>query len=190
MVMARLGGWEAAVPTVSASALFALVAVWLASGIAAVWCGLLAKAPTRRRRTRVVVAMVLSSMALLVVPGFAVDLVLSRGGHPPSDGALIENFREHEADFVALADRLQTADSVGHGRLRALHVESLLYYDKDDFELWVASWGIVPSGWAKGYVYSTRPPEQTADNLDRHAQADGFTCRHIEGPWYLFYDVW
>jgi hypothetical protein len=163
--------------------------VWLAAGLGGIICGLLAKAPARRRRTRVVVAVVVSVLALLAVPGGALDLVL-RGGPVPSDAALIKNFREHEAGFAALADHLQTADSVGNAELGALGVKWLNYFGPDYFELDVVSWGIVPSGWAKGYVYSMQALSPTVDDLDRHAQADGATFRHIKGSWYFSYEVW
>ena len=69
-------------------------------------------------------------------------------------------------------------------------MESLEHDTNEVFSLYDSSWDIVPSGSAKGYVHSTGPLSPTVNDLDEHGSGDGYTYRHVSGPWYLFSESW
>ena len=63
----------------------------------------------------------------------------------------------------------------------------------------IFSQGLVPSGCEKGLVYSQTPLTPILNSLDKripHKLGDGpdrshvLAYKHIEGPWYIFYQQW
>lgn len=60
---------------------------------------------------------------------------------------------------------------------------------KDPIWIHVSAQGLSISGSGKGYVYSRHPAYPVVENLDDiRPSRSGTWLRHIEGPWYLYYD--
>lgn len=138
-----------------------------------------------------VIAVGLNAASLVLVPGTVVRAALiAVGPHHPSEDTLLDDFAEHEAQVEALARHIGTHSSVSDGRLYASGFKRLDRRAENYFMLYVSSWSIVSSGSTKGYLYSTRGVRRTVAGLDEERSADGFACRHVEGPWYLFYGGW
>ena len=80
-------------------------------------------------------------------------------------------------------------------QLRSLGIERAIRWDHeaDLILLPVSSWGLVPSGSAKGYAYSSTPLRPATE-----AETDDYTgdmpneivYRHIKGLWYVYYERW
>jgi len=175
----------------SGETLLLIASAWLSLAVVGVVSGFIALVLARRRRPRAVVAVVLSVVSLLAVPCFALAAASAAAGpHHPADEELIDNFQAHEAGFAALARDVTQHGTSMKSELRRLGVESLERNIGDAFFLYVSSYGIVPSGSAKGYAYSPGLNGPTVDSLDDVGGRDGYTYRHLKGPWYLFYESW
>jgi hypothetical protein len=170
----------------SGETLLVLGLVWLALGVAAVVCAVSALALARRRRPRALAALALGVVAVLAVAGSA---YLAVATHHPSDATLIADFEAHESRFTALVDEVTAGHDVSEAELHALGVERL-ERDAGEVVLCVSSSGIVSAGSAKGYLYALRPPAPLIADLDHDADPVGFSYRHLEGPWYLYFEAW
>lgn len=61
--------------------------------------------------------------------------------------------------------------------------------EKDPIWIHVSGLGLSISGSTKGFLYSKAPPFEVVSDLDHIAASrSGTWIRHIEGPWYLYYD--
>lgn len=53
----------------------------------------------------------------------------------------------------------------------------------------ISSLGLSISGSSKGFLYSTDPPFEVVPDLDLISpKRSGTWLRHIEGPWYIYFD--
>jgi hypothetical protein len=60
---------------------------------------------------------------------------------------------------------------------------------KDPIWIHVSATGLSVSGSGKGFLYSADPPFPVVADLDGiRPSKSGTWLRHIEGPWYLYYD--
>jgi hypothetical protein len=61
---------------------------------------------------------------------------------------------------------------------------------EDRIQLLASTKGLVTGGRAKGYVYSQKELEPLFPTLDGAPQTGSNEpgYRHVEGPWYLFYE--
>jgi hypothetical protein len=60
---------------------------------------------------------------------------------------------------------------------------------KNPIWIHVSSWGLAVSGSGKGFLYSSAPSFEIVPDLDRVSPSrSGTWIRHIEGPWYLYFD--
>ena len=79
--------------------------------------------------------------------------------------------------YDATFDRLYEAADAGRGE------------GKDLIWIHVAARGLSISGTSKGFLYSASPPFDVVANLNRISpRASGTWVRHIEGPWYLYFN--
>ena len=61
--------------------------------------------------------------------------------------------------------------------------------EKNPIWIHVSAIGLSISGSSKGFLYSRNPPFEEVPDLDRWMpESSGTRIRHIEGPWYLYYD--
>ncbi len=60
---------------------------------------------------------------------------------------------------------------------------------KNPIWIHVSMMGLAVSGSSKGFLYSTAPPFPVVPDLDRVSPSrSGTWLRHIEGPWYMYFD--
>lgn len=60
---------------------------------------------------------------------------------------------------------------------------------KNPIWIHVSGLGLSVSGSTKGFLYSKAPPFEVVADLDRISSSrSGTWIRHIEGPWYLYFD--
>jgi hypothetical protein len=60
---------------------------------------------------------------------------------------------------------------------------------KNPIWIHVSSAGLAVSGSSKGFLYSAAPPFEVVADLDRVAPSrSGTWLRHIEGPWYIYFE--
>ncbi len=191
-VSARILGWQPWVwSKLPAGAVYAVAGVWLALVVAGVVFAVIALALPHRRLVWPILAIVLSAGSLLLVPAVAAaSAFVWIGPHHPSDSDLIANFRKHESQFIQAVHRLNNGAELRLADLDRLGITAAMPGSHGQVEMPVSSWGLVPSGSAKGYVYSRRPLSPVVKDLDDSATGDGYTYRHIEGPWYLYYEFW
>lgn len=79
---------------------------------------------------------------------------------------------------------------------RALHLRAGISIERGDIFFERSARGISVSGSAKGYALLSKPPDtdalsQTLDRIDGNRAADRdkvIWFRHIDGPWYLFFE--
>lgn len=86
---------------------------------------------------------------------------------------------------VGAKDCIEGYDAAYYGATRSGRSE-----EKDPIWIHVSSQGLAISGSSKGYYYSAAPAEEIVASLDGVASTHSRTwLRHIEGKWYLYYDV-
>ena len=126
-------------------------------------------------------------------------------GEPPTDAVMLRYFQEHEREFAQLLEMYQTdpslderavdleSDSVSDPRLKEymdlmdrLGVDWTRPSEAGGVQFTTSSYGIVSSGWYKGYLYSDLSPSPLVSNISEAGYVDGLRYRRIEGSWYLF----
>lgn len=133
----------------------------------------------------------------------------SRQWLPPSDEEMIANFREHRSDFDRMVSMF-LADK-GAGRMNDEHGSSGEQFQRyrdllsrtnvrhglerhDDGTILASVWAIgsaVSDDKSKGFAYLLKPPKASRASLDNYDPAQRLpetVYRHIDGPWYLYYD--
>jgi len=130
------------------------------------------------------------------------------------DDVLITNFHAHRAEFEQLRE-MSTEDATmtrvddnwtNPSSLNPTRVAEyrrlfkvigtprgiIAHPNRDRIEFISTSHGWVVSGSSKGYLYLKERPIKLVDNLDGygwHSEMDTFVIRHIEGNWYLFFEM-
>jgi len=172
----------------------ALIGVWLVAALGGVFCGVIALLLHYPGRTWPVLVAALGGVSLLVVPASSLA-ALGIWAHPhPSDSAMIAELQQHRPQFDQAMAGLRTAGHVDRKPLRAAGVKVQdVGSSGSAVLLTVNSWGIVPSGWEKGYAYSRKPlGPLTTGNTQSYGEPmpDDFVFRHVSGPWYIYYESW
>jgi hypothetical protein len=155
--------------------------LWLGFGVTAVVCGLLALRPPNRYKARAAIGLALGALSLwAVVFTFSQPYISPL----PSDGRLIHDFEDHRSQFDAAIDAYNLTGSLV--RLRELGIEPGVMGEPGPGPIYlpVSSFGMSVSGTEKGYVYSQGLPTPLSDDKDE------FSCRHIEGAWYVYHWSW
>lgn len=169
------------------------IVVWLTASVCAIGFGAVSLL-LPRRQSWAAVPVVLGAVCLLGVPAVGVaDLLHIVGPHHPSDAKLIDDFHRREPQFQQAIAAFRS----GHQRreLRGLGIERAIQWDHeaDLILLPVSSWGLVPSGSAKGYAYSStslRPATEAETDDYTGDMPNEIVYRHIKGPWYVYYESW
>ena len=174
---------------------FAVAGLWVAAAVMGILCGCVALVLRYPKRLRPVLATVFGVVSLLIVPATAMAaLTIWASPHHPSDDSMISDFRQHQPQFDQAA---ATLDATGHIDRRPLRDAGIDVQHVNRYRsatlLSISSWGIVPSGSAKGYAYSRKSLDPlTTGNTQRYAGAtpDEIVFRHISGPWYIYFESW
>jgi hypothetical protein len=100
--------------------------------------------------------------------------------------------------YEVVAGRLLSATRWNEYRrlFRALHLEAGISIEGGDIFFERSARGITVAGSGKGYALLAKPPDpdalsQSLDRIDGNPAADrdkAIWFRHIEGPWYLFFE--
>jgi hypothetical protein len=174
---------------------FVIAGLWVVAAIAGIVCGFIALVLRYPKRLRPLLATVLGVVSLLIVPATAVAALTAWASpHHPSDDSMLSDFQQHRPQFDQTAAALADTGHVDRKPLRdagieVQHVERYL----DATLLSVSSWGIVPSGSAKGYAYSQKSLDPLATGDTQHfagVMPDEIVFRHISGPWYIYFESW
>jgi hypothetical protein len=133
----------------------------------------------------------LAVLALLLVVSFDSGFPSER--HRPDD-ELIANFKSHRGQFAEAVAQFRARGWVDAALLKAMDVNSdgVIEYPRDVITFTDSVQGIAVSGSSKGYAYSKTPPRPLVEVTDSYHGGDGggfLVYRHIEGPWYIYYDV-
>lgn len=110
-----------------------------------------------------------------------------------SDDELIANFEAHRGKFAEAVEQFHARGWVDAELLKAMevNVDGVIEYPRDVITFADSVQGIAVSGSSKGYAYSKTPPKPLVDVTDGYRGGDGsgfLVYRHIEGPWYIYYD--
>lgn len=132
----------------------------------------------------------LAVLGLLLFVSF--DSAFPSERHRPDD-ELIANFEAHRGEFAEALEQFHARGWVDVGLLRAMdvNVDGVIEYPRDVITFADSVRGIAVSGSSKGYAYSKTPPKPLVDVTDGYQGGDGsgfLVYRHIEGPWYIYYD--
>jgi hypothetical protein len=185
-------GW----PWDAGNAALLIVAVWLTSAILGITMSILARALSHPRRQWLALSVTLCVVSLVALPvASAGSLLYVLGPHHPSDDKLLGSFAQREGQFEQVVNDVRHRVRVPDARLASLGIEP------DGVErdsgglvlLTVSTWGIVPSGSSKGYAYSKHPLRPVTDGRLQDYRGDmpnEIVYRHIQGPWYLFFEAW
>jgi hypothetical protein len=173
----------------------ASIVVWLVAALSALGLGVVSLLAPGQRRLLAVVAVSLSAASLLVVPVTAVgDLLWLLGPHHPSDSSMIGDFQQHESQFQQAMAAFRSGGDVSRFRSLGIETDAIDGGPKQGLILLpVSTWGLVPSGSAKGYAYSPAPLRPTtAGETDQYwgDMPEEIVYRHIGGPWYVYYESW
>lgn len=171
------------------------MAVWLVAALSGVGLGAVSLLVPAQRRRWAVVAVSLSAASLVIVPVTAVaDGLVLLGPHHPSDGKLIDEFQQHEAQFDQAMAAFRSSGRVSGFRSLGIEADSISGGRKQALILLpVSTWGLVPSGSEKGYAYSREPLHPTTDGETDSYSGDmpnEIVYRHIDGAWYVYYSSW
>jgi hypothetical protein len=156
----------------------------------------------------VVAGLFVGATVIVVIVAFA---VVGCGSHT-SDSHMIDFFHEHEQQFGDLLQMFQSdsrldhagdplsgwpsnATSLGMPQTRVARYDALLKELKVQLiervpatvVFTVSTVGLVSSGSAKGYVYSSQALPSVSDTQRSAEGPGGEVYRHIVGGWYLFY---
>jgi hypothetical protein len=151
--------------------------------------------PGQSRREPAIAAMLgvasVVVLGLLAVGSF--DMGFASERHR-SDDELIVNFKEHRAQFAQAVEQFRARGWVDPALLRALDADpdGTVEYPRGVVTLTDSVQGIAVSGSSKGYAYSEKPLKPLVKRTDDYQGGDGsgfLVYRHIEGPWYIYYDV-
>jgi hypothetical protein len=151
--------------------------------------------PSQSRREPAIAAILgvasLAVLALLLVVSFDSGFPSER--HRPDD-ELIADFEAHRGQFAEAVEQFRARDWVDASLLKALDVNSdgVIEYPRGVITFTDSVQGIAVSGSSKGYAYSKTPPKPLVEATDSYRGGDGggfLVYRHIEGPWYIYYDV-
>ena len=106
-------------------------------------------------------------------------------GVHPSDRSMIAMFREHQAEFQAVADA-----ELGQSRRVKGSVPGVqdIYPVPGGVEFVVSTEGAMMVGSRKGYLYSPEAPENLPNAWEAPDGHLGGTYRKIEDDWYIFYE--
>ena len=111
---------------------------------------------------------------------------------PASDAALIANFGQHRAQFARAVQQFAASGQVDAEPLDDLGLkpDDVLEYPRGVVTFTASSGGFTESGFSKGYAYSEKPLRPLVKSTDGYDGNGSFLVyRHIEGPWYIYYDV-
>lgn len=195
VLVASAEGWNQLLWSHTPGRLAVAVALsWVGFAVAGIVCGLVALVLPHQHRARSAIAVTLGAVSLVAVPAVAVGSLWAWAGpHHPSDDSLIDDFRQHGLQFAQAIGHYEATGSVGQLRSLGIETDGIERRPHGLVLLPVSSWGLVPSGSSKGYAYSKRPLWPVTDGGVedyRGDEPDEIVYRHIEGPWYLFYEWW
>jgi hypothetical protein len=180
----------------SGNVVLVVLAVWLTLAIAGITMSVAGRSLFHCRRRWLTIAITLGVVSLVALPvASAGSLLYVLGPHHPSDGKLLSNFAQHEAQFEQVISDFRSHVRVRDARLVSLGIE-VDGVERDSgglVLLSVSTWGLVPSGSSKGYAYSKHPLRPVTDGQIEDYRGDmpnEIVYRHIKGPWYLFFEVW
>ena len=153
----------------------------------------------QRHRGRLILVLVVVGAVLLVgVAALLVALALGAAAvsdngvaSSPHDTELISSFAQHRSQFALAAQQFASHGSVDGDLLKTLGIEpdGALEYPRGVITFAAASGGITDSGFSKGYAYSKQLLRPLVKSTDRYAEeSDALVYRHIEGPWYVYYE--
>jgi hypothetical protein len=163
-----------------------LAVLWLGSAVVAALCGFLVLHAPNPRGPRPAV-----SLALGVVSLVAVSLTAFGLWGPLSvslEARLMHDFRDNRSQFEAALDAYNATGSPTQLQDLGIRADAVMGEPGDgEFYLPVEMWGMSVSGWETGYAYSTKavPPSIVGED-----SGDEYSCRHIEGAWYVYHWSW
>jgi hypothetical protein len=186
MFLAAVGTLMAAGPF-----LFFVIAIGLKVVIAVAAWAALSPAPGGPSWSSLKPAAVFLGLLLLAAPPVVSGSVPLA---PHSDETMIEQFRQHEADFARLADpALTPLSEEGHSLASDLGCIRL-WSDAGGIHCTYWSGGLMGSVAAKGYAFLPKPPYATAESLDHVAAIPDedwaspapIAYRPLSSGWYLY----
>lgn len=168
----------------------------------------------RRRQVQVTAVLAYLPVALFLYAGQRE----ARVTEVPTDASLIEQFRSHRRDYeemtgIMLANKsfnwsaaenaayrtgpITTASPEAVARLRKLlgdtdNLHGVRRFNDGAiaYDYWAVG-SAVSDDLSKGIAYLPKPPAKVRATLDKYSPPDQVAetaYRHIEGPWYLFYE--